>query len=78
MQLILIAALMAARLLTAPLRVDDEVAPFWVFMGAISVLAGVEILGAAADQTLLDDEVVASVSTALWAFPTWLIPCRSR
>lgn len=75
-QLILIAALMAARLLTVPLRVDDEVAPFWVFMGAgaISVLAGAEILGAAADQTLLDDEVVASVSTALWAFATWLIP----
>ena len=76
LQLGLIAALMTARLLIVPLTVSDEVAPYWVFMGAgaISVLAGDEILATSDQQTFLDGAFIGSVCMVLWSFATWLIP----
>ncbi|MDL9936678.1 tellurite resistance/C4-dicarboxylate transporter family protein [Gordonia sp. ABSL1-1] len=76
LQLVIVGALVAARLLTVPLRRTDEVAPYWVFMGssAISVLAGAEVLGLGDQQRLLDPDVVGSVCMAMWSFATWLLP----
>lgn len=76
LQLVVVAALVAARLLIVPLAAADEVAPYWVFMGsgAISVLAGAEILVVSEEQTLLSPDVVGTACMALWSFATWLIP----
>lgn len=76
LQLIVVAALVGARLLVAPIRPSDEVAPYWVFMGsgAISVLAGAELLAVGPDQSLLETSVIATVSMALWSLATWLLP----
>lgn len=73
---VFVAGLMVARLLITPLTADDEVAPYWVFMGAgaISVLGGAEVLNTGSQQTLLDAAVVGSVCMAVWSFATWLIP----
>ena len=75
-QLAAMIALGAARLLLAPLRSVDDVAPFWVFMGAcmISVLGGSEVLAAAGQQSFVDDAVLTSVCAVLWSFGSWLVP----
>jgi tellurite resistance protein TehA-like permease len=74
---LLIASLVAADLLTYPVRPDAVGPPYWVFMGAtaISVLAGAQILhlpstplGAAVHG------VVSGLSVVFWGFGTWLIP----
>lgn len=57
--LVVMAVLVAARLIIIGLSADDEVAPYWVFMGAgaISVLAGAEVLGVGAMQRLVSHDL---------------------
>ena len=74
---LLIAALVAADLLTYPVRPAEVGPPYWVFMGAtaISVLAGAQILHLPADPlSTAVHGVVSGLSVVLWAFGTWLIP----
>lgn len=75
-QLMIIAVLVAARLLTVGLAPSDEVAPYWVFMGSgvISVLAGAELLHIGPEQRWLDPAVIGSMCMVLWSAATWLIP----
>ncbi|KXO99242.1 tellurite resistance/C4-dicarboxylate transporter family protein [Tsukamurella pseudospumae] len=75
-QLILVAALVAARMMLSPLRPGDEVAPYWVFFGsaAISVLAGAELAVLPEGERILAPEFVNAVCVCLWAFATWLVP----
>lgn len=74
--LVVMAVLVAARLIIVGLSADDEVAPYWVFMGAgaISVLAGAEVLGVGAMQRLVTHDVVGTLCLMAWIFGTWLIP----
>lgn len=76
LQLTIIAALVAARLLLAGVAPSDEVAPYWVFLGsgAISILGAAEVLGTAEEQIVLSRPVVGAVAMALWAFVTWMVP----
>ncbi|GAC56418.1 hypothetical protein GOHSU_06_00290 [Gordonia hirsuta DSM 44140 = NBRC 16056] len=76
LQLILVAALVALRLLAAGVRSGDEVAPYWVFLGAgaISILGAAEVLGTAEEQLVMPRMLVGGVAMALWAFVTWMIP----
>ena len=74
---LLIAGLVAADLLTYPVRPAEVGPPYWVFMGAtaISVLAGAQILHLPADPlSTAAHSVVSGLSVVLWAFGTWLIP----
>lgn len=76
LQLSILAALVAARLLVVGLRPTDEVAPYWVFLGsgAISILGAAEVLGTAEEQVVMPRAVVGAVAMALWAFVTWMVP----
>lgn len=76
LQLSIVAALVAARLLLVGVAPGDEVAPYWVFLGsgAISILGAAEVLGTAEEQIVLPRAVVGAVAMALWAFVTWMIP----
>ncbi|MGC4933584.1 tellurite resistance/C4-dicarboxylate transporter family protein [Gordonia sp. DT30] len=76
LQLVIVAVLVGARLLLVPMRADDEVAPYWVLMGAgaISVLAAAEILGTGTEQAVMSEAVVGAVAMAIWSFITWLVP----
>lgn len=75
-QLILVAALVAARMMLSPLHPGDEVAPYWVFFGsaAISILAGSELAALPDAERVLSEEFVLAVCVCLWAFATWLVP----
>ncbi|WP_148281527.1 tellurite resistance/C4-dicarboxylate transporter family protein [Tsukamurella sp. 1534] len=75
-QLVLVAALVAARMMLSPLHPGDEVAPYWVFFGsaAISVLAGSEVAALPAEQRIVSADFVIAVCVCLWAFATWLAP----
>ncbi|BDH58546.1 hypothetical protein [Tsukamurella sp. PLM1] len=75
-QLVLVAALVAARMMLSPLPPGHEVAPYWVFFGsaAISILAGSELAALPADQRIIAPEFVLAVCLCLWAFATWLAP----
>lgn len=76
LQLILVAALVSARLLLAGVKPGDEVAPYWVFLGAgaISILGAAEVLGTREEQIVMPPMLVGGVAMALWAFVTWMIP----
>ena len=76
LELIIMATLVSIRLLIVGLSATDEVAPYWVFMGAgaISVLGGGQVLGAGGLQTLVARPVVGTVCVMLWAFGSWLVP----
>lgn len=74
---LLAAGLVAATLLSSPVRPDELTPSYWVFMGAtaISVLAGAQILRLPpAPLQAAVHPVVAGLSVMLWAFGTWLIP----
>jgi tellurite resistance protein TehA-like permease len=74
---LLTAGLVAAALLTVPVRPAELRPPYWVFMGAtaISVLAGAQILRLPPNPLQAAvHPVVAGLSVMLWAFGTWLIP----
>ncbi|MFC0313967.1 tellurite resistance/C4-dicarboxylate transporter family protein [Gordonia phosphorivorans] len=75
LQLIIIAALVAARLLLVGVAPTDEVSPYWVFLGsgAISVLGAAEVLGVRADQLVVPDLLIGGVAMAMWAFVTWML-----
>lgn len=75
-QLVLVAAVVAARMMLATLRRTDEVAPYWVFFGSasISILAGAELVGLADRDTILSTALVTSMCLCLWAFASWLAP----
>lgn len=75
-QLIVLAALVAARLLVVGVRAGDEVSPYWVFLGsgAITILGAAEVLGTDDEQAVLPRIVIGGVAMAIWAFVTWLIP----
>lgn len=75
-QLVLVAALVAARMMLSPLRPGDEVAPYWVFFGsaAITILAGSELAALPPGERVLAPEFVTAVCVCLWAFATWLVP----
>lgn len=74
--LIVMAVLVVARLIIVGLSHDDEVAPYWVLMGAgaISVLAGAEVIGTGSAQRLVTHDVVGTLCLMAWIFGTWLIP----
>ncbi|GAC47307.1 tellurite resistance/C4-dicarboxylate transporter family protein [Gordonia aichiensis] len=74
--LIVMAVLVVARLIIVGLSHDDEVAPYWVLMGAgaISVLAGAEVMGTGSAQRLVTHDVVGTLCLMAWIFGTWLIP----
>jgi len=76
LQLVIVAVLVGARLLLIPLQPDDEVSPYWVFMGsgAISVLAAAEVLATGTEQAVMSEAVVGAVAMAIWSFGTWLVP----
>lgn len=75
LQLAVIAPLVAARLLLVGVRRDDEVAPYWVFLGsgAISILGAAEVLGTAEEQIVMPRPVIGGIAMALWAFVTWML-----
>ncbi|CAM3678955.1 tellurite resistance/C4-dicarboxylate transporter family protein [Tsukamurella ocularis] len=75
-QLVLVAAVVAARMMLSPLRPGEEVAPYWVFFGsaAISILAGSELAALPSGERILAPEFVLAVCVCLWAFATWLVP----
>lgn len=75
LQLIIIAALVAARLLLVGVTPGDEVAPYWVFLGsgAITILGAAEVLGTAEEQVVMPRALVGGVAMAIWAFVTWMI-----
>lgn len=75
-QFALIASVTFARLLLTPLPASAEAAPYWVFMGSASAiaLAGAGLLKLGDAQTMVEAEAIASLSTILWAFSTWLFP----
>ncbi|GAA4680384.1 tellurite resistance/C4-dicarboxylate transporter family protein [Gordonia humi] len=75
LQLIVIACLVSARLLVVGVGRDDDVSPYWVFLGsgAITILGAAEVLGAAYDQILLSPELIGGVAMAIWAFVTWML-----
>lgn len=75
-QYLLIAALALARLLLARLMPHELIPPYWIFMGAgaISVLAGAEILRLPQEASLLPHAFTLGLSLLLWSFCTWLIP----
>ena len=66
-QLVLVAALVAARMMLSPLRPGDEVAPYWVFFGsaAITILAGSELAALPAGERILAPEFVTAVCVCL-------------
>ena len=74
--LIVMAVLVVARLIIIGLSHDDEVAPYWVLMGAgaISVLAGAELMTTGSAQRLVTHDVVGTLCLMAWIFGTWLIP----
>lgn len=76
LQLSIVATLVAARLLTFGVRAGEEVAPYWVFLGAgaITILGGAEVLGTREAQLLMPQVLVGGVAMAIWAFVTWMIP----
>ncbi|NMD54582.1 MULTISPECIES: tellurite resistance/C4-dicarboxylate transporter family protein [Tsukamurella] len=75
-QLVLVAALVAARMMLSPLRPGEEVAPYWVFFGsaAISILAGSELAALPPGERILAPDFVIAVCVCLWAFASWLVP----
>ncbi|GAA4753546.1 tellurite resistance/C4-dicarboxylate transporter family protein [Gordonia alkaliphila] len=75
LQLIIVAALVSARLLLVGVAPTDEVSPYWVFLGsgAISILGAAEVLGVRADQPVVPDVLIGGVAMALWAFVTWML-----
>lgn len=75
-QLMLIGTLVAARLLLVPLTADDEVLPYWVFMGivALALLGGVGLDAGQGRDPVVVATVVDTVAIVLWAFATWLLP----
>ncbi len=76
LQLVIVACLVADRLLRAGIKAGEEVSPYWVFLGsgAISILAAAEVLGTREEQIVMPQAVVGGVAMALWAFVTWMIP----
>lgn len=77
LQYLLMAPLGLARLLLRPVSPTDLVPAYWVFMGAgaITVLAGAELLALPDTQDLLvPRSVLTGTVMVLWAFCTWLIP----
>lgn len=75
-QFVLVAALVAARMMLAPVHPGEEVAPYGVFFGsaAISILAGSELAALPSGERILAPEFVTAVCVCLWAFATWLVP----
>jgi tellurite resistance protein TehA-like permease len=74
---LLTAGLVAAALLTVPVRPAGLSPSYWVFMGAtaISVLAGAQLLRLPPEPLpAAVHPVVAGLSVVLWAFGSWLIP----
>lgn len=75
LQLVIVAALVAARLLLVGVAPGDEVAPYWVFLGsgAITILGAAEVLGTSEQQIVMPRILVGGVAMAIWAFVTWMI-----
>lgn len=67
----------AARMLQYPLRPTDLTAPYWVSMGACSIIvvAGAHIVEMA-DAPMVDATrgLIAGMAVVIWAFATWLFP----
>lgn len=67
----------AARMLQYPLRPTDLTAPYWVSMGACSIIvvAGAHIVEMA-DAPMVDATrgLIAGLAVVIWAFATWLFP----
>lgn len=75
-QLLLVGTLVAARLLLVPLIPDDEVSPYWVFMGiiALALLGGVGLYPGPSRDPVVVMAVIDTVGIVLWSFATWMLP----
>jgi tellurite resistance protein TehA-like permease len=74
---LIVMTVVLVRLLMYPVRAADLTPPYWISMGAtaITVLAGVRLLGLASVPVLVAAvPVVTGLSIVLWAFGTWLWP----
>lgn len=75
-QLLLLGTLVSARLLLVPLSRDDEVLPYWVFMGiaGLAVLAGLEVSPGPVTDPVVATPAISTFAIVLWCFATWCSP----